>query len=434
MAVEIKMPHLSQTTEEVRLIRWLVKEGDTVSRGEALCEVENDKTTMEVESFAPGTVLQLYGEPDSLIEAGTVIALLGEPRERASAAAGKREKAAPEREQPSGVAEPAPTAPDAASPAAWAAVSTAVSPTLSPAGTSVKGAGREAAVGSAVRTLGPLPAGVRATHLVQNIARKRGIDLARLRGSGARGLITKKDLETFLEESTARAVAPPVSAAAHTGTLSEHQAALGRNLQAAKSQIPHYYLTMRIDCEALLSIREASRRPDGQKRSLNAILLHAVARALRRHPRCNALFRSGQLQVSPEINLGLAMAADQELYVPVIRQADSKGIDTIDQELQGLLEKVQSGRLKPEDSRDGTFTVSNLGMYPVEQFTAIINPPQVAILAFGRIGRALEVDESGAIRVRSVCTVSGSFDHRALNGAQAAAFLGEVKKIIEEEL
>jgi pyruvate dehydrogenase E2 component (dihydrolipoamide acetyltransferase) len=408
MAVEIKMPRLSQTTEEVRLIRWLVKEGDTLSRGQALCEVENDKTTMEVESFAQGTVLQLYGEPDSMIEAGTVIALLGEPGEKASTAAGKR-----------GKAEPAAAAP----------------PVLPAGGTST---GTGAVFVSAVHTLGPLPSGVRATHLVQNIAGKLGIDLTQVRGSGARGLITKKDLETFLDGSTARAASPPaslsVSAAADPVSLSEHQAALGRNLQAAKSQIPHYYLATRIDCEALLAIRETSHRPDGQKPSLNAILLHTVARALERHPRCNAWFRGGQLQVSSEINLGLAVAADQELYVPVIRRADSKEIGTIDRELQDLLEKVQDGRLKPEDSRDGTFTVSNLGMYPVDQFTAIINPPQVAILAFGRIGRALEVDESGAIRVRSVCTVTGSFDHRAVNGAQAAAFLGEVKKIIEEEL
>jgi pyruvate dehydrogenase E2 component (dihydrolipoamide acetyltransferase) len=388
MAVEIKMPRLSQTTEVVRLIRWLVKEGDTLSRGQALCEVENDKTTMEVESFASGKVLQLYGEPDSVIEAGAVIALLGEPGEKASVA----KEASP---------------------------SEAIA---------------EVSVGSAVAALGTLPAGVRATHLVQNIAWKQGIDLTRVRGSGARGLITKKDLEAFLESSAKQTADPSVLAAAEAETLSEHQVALGHNLQAAKSRIPHYYLATRIDCQGLLSLREANRRPGEEKRSLNAILLHAVARALRRHPRCNAWFRSGQLELQPEINLGLAVAADLDLYVPVIRNVDSKGIETIDQELQGLLEKTYAGQLKPTDLRDGTFTVTNLGMYPVDQFTAIINPPQVAILAFGRIGRALEMDDSGAIGVRSVCTVTASFDHRAVNGVQGAAFLGEVKKIIEEEL
>jgi pyruvate dehydrogenase E2 component (dihydrolipoamide acetyltransferase) len=409
MAVEITMPRLSQTTEEVRLIRWLVNEGDTLSRGQALCEVENDKTTMEVESFAAGTVLQLYGEPDSVIEAGTVIALLGEPAERASVPEEEPEKPTRALGQTAGAAELSPAAADTVSPA-------------------------DASAGDAVRTLGPLPSGVRATRLVQNIARKRGVDLTKVRGSGARGLITNKDLEAFVAASTAGAVTPSAETLTATESLSEHQVVLGRNLQAAKSQIPHYYLTTRIDCEALLSIREVSRRPDGQKCSLNAILLHAVARALRRHPRLNAWFRNGQLQLNSEINLGLAVSVDEELYVPVIRQADSKGIVRIDQELQILLDKAQSGRLKPKDLRDGTCTLSNLGMYPVEQFTAIINPPQVAILAFGRIGKAPEVDESGAIRVRRVCTVTGSFDHRAVNGAQGAAFLTELKKIIEEEL
>jgi pyruvate dehydrogenase E2 component (dihydrolipoamide acetyltransferase) len=399
MAVEITMPRLSQTTEEVRLIRWLVGVGDTLIKGQALCEVENDKTTMEVESFAAGTVLELYGEPDSVIDAGTVIALLGEPGERVAAV--------PEQ------------------PAAVDSVGT--------------GTAAEAAVGSALQTPGSLPEGVRATRLVQNIAGKRGIDLSQVLGSGAGGLITKKDLEAFLEVSTARAAAPSVQpsdsvVAADIGMISEHQAALGRHLQAAKSRIPHYYITSRIDCETLLVRRGASRRPNGKKHSLDAYLLHAVARALKRHPRCNAWFRSGQLQLRSEINLGLAVAADQELYVPVIRGVDSKRIETIDRELRVLLEKVHSGGLKPEDSRDGTFTVTNLGMYPVDQFTAIINPPQVAILAFGRISKAPEVDESGVIRVRNLCTVTGSFDHRVVNGAQGAAFLGEVKKTIEEEL
>jgi pyruvate dehydrogenase E2 component (dihydrolipoamide acetyltransferase) len=416
MAIEIKMPRLSQTTEEVRLIRWLIKEGDTLTKGQALCEVENDKTTMEVESFAAGTVLQLYGEPDSLIEAGTVIALLGEPGEKAEAA------------QSSGVAEPSSNASDT--------TAQPIPPTHSSVEYARTGTAAEAAAGSAIRASGLLPGGVRATRLVQNIARKWGIDLTQVRGSGARGLITKKDLETFLKGSEALAVAPPAEpfdlvVETDSGTISEHQAALGRNLQAAKSQIPHYYLTTRIDCEAL--IRESDLRPNGKKRSLNAYLLYTVAQALKRHPRCNARFRSGQLQLSSEINLGLAVAADQELYVPVIRGADSKKIGVIDRELQDLLKKIRSGDLKPEDSRDGTFTVTNLGMYPVDQFTAILNPPQVAILAFGQIGKALEVDESGAIRVRSICTVTGSFDHRVVNGAQGAAFLTEVKKIIEEE-
>lgn len=384
MPVEITMPKLSQTTEEVRLIRWLVQTGDTINKGDPLCEVENDKTTMEVESFAGGTVLSLSGEPDSMIVAGTVIAVLGEPGKKASDAT------------------------------------------------------------AAVR-LGPLPAGVNASHLVQNIANKKGIDLSRVKGTGSGGRITKKDLETFLESgmesplaaaSAAAAVEPAATgAAAAPGTyLSENQKMIGRNLQVSKAKIPHYYLKISILSDSLLSWRQANILPDGSRVSINAILIYAAARALKRFPRLNACFRESQMQLNPEINVGLAVSAGEDLYVPVVRGAGEKGIQEIDQELKWLVAKAQNGRLEPEDLNGGTFTVSNLGMYPVDEFCAIISPPQVAILAFGRIRKEVVVDVQGAIQIRSTCVATGSFDHRIVNGAQGAAFLAEVKKIVEEEL
>lgn len=384
MPVEITMPKLSQTTEEVRLIRWLVQTGDTINKGDPLCEVENDKTTMEVESFAGGTVLSLSGEPDSMIVAGTVIAVLGEPGKKASDAT------------------------------------------------------------AAVR-LGPLPAGVNASHLVQNIANKKGIDLSRVKGTGSGGRITKKDLETFLESgmesplaaaSAAAAVEPAATgAAAAPGTyLSENQKMIGRNLQVSKAKIPHYYLKISILSDSLLSWRQANILPDGSRVSINAILIYAAARALKRFPRLNACFRESQMQLNPEINVGLAVSAGEDLYVPVVRGAGEKGIQEIDQELKWLVAKAQNGRLEPEDLNGGTFTVSNLGMYPVDEFCAIISPPQVAILAFGRIRKEVVVDAQGAIQIRSTCVATGSFDHRIVNGAQGAAFLAEVKKIVEEEL
>ncbi len=384
MPVEITMPKLSQTTEEVRLIRWLVQTGDTINKGEPLCEVENDKTTMEVESFAGGTVLSLSGEPDSMIVAGTVIAVLGEPGKKASDA-------------------------------------------------------------TAAARLGSLPAGVNASHLVQNIANKKGIDLSRVKGTGSGGRITKKDLETFLESgmesplaaaSAAAAVEPAATgAAAAPGTyLSENQKMIGRNLQVSKAKIPHYYLKISILSDSLLSWRQANILPDGSRVSINAILIYAAARALKRFPRLNACFRESQMQLNPEINVGLAVSAGEDLYVPVVRGAGEKGIQEIDQELKWLVAKAQNGRLEPEDLNGGTFTVSNLGMYPVDEFCAIISPPQVAILAFGRIRKEVVVDAQGAIQIRSTCVATGSFDHRIVNGAQGAAFLAEVKKIVEEEL
>ncbi len=437
MAVEITMPKLSQTTEEVRLIRWLVQPGDTVNKGDPLCEVENDKTTMEVESFAGGTVLSLSGTADSMIAAGTVIAVLGGPGKKAADTAA----------------------------AATADVATSVETAAAAGSTAASPSGPEPGdPATAAGGLGPLPAGVNASHLVQNIANKKGIDLSRVKGTGPRGRITKKDLETFLESgmesSPAAAIAavgvePPAPAAATAtaataattaaavepaatsvpGTyLSENQKMIGHNLQASKARIPHYYLKISILSDLLLSWRQANILPDGSRVSINSILIYAAARALKRFPRLNACFRESQMQLNPEINVGLAVSAGEDLYVPVVRGAGEKGIQEIDRELKWLVSKTQNGRLEPEDLNGGTFTVSNLGMYPVDEFCAIISPPQVAILAFGRIRKEVVVDGQGAMQIRSTCVATGSFDHRVVNGAQGAAFLAEVKKIVEEEL
>jgi pyruvate dehydrogenase E2 component (dihydrolipoamide acetyltransferase) len=448
MAIEIKMPKLGQTTDEVHLVRWLVSEGDTVAKGQPLCEAENDKTTMDVESYAAGTVLRLSVEPDTVIPAGTVIAVLGEPGEKPDS--GKPKPPAPAETEPTSAAPPQ------ASPG---------SPPTSPG--SLPSAARSAAAGAPgarSAAAGPpgalprdaLPPGVRATRLVQNIARKRGVELTRVRGTGARGLITKRDVEAYLQGGAAAAAGDARSAeataagtvggreiptavggtagAAGGSALSNRQLALGRNLQASKSRIPHYYLKATVFCERLLSWRDTNLLPDGGRVSIDALLASACARALARHPTLNAAFRDDGLHPNPRVHVGVAVSAGAELYVPVIRDADRRDVREIDRELRFLAAKARSGRLAPEEERGGTFTLTNLGMYPVEEFGAIINPPQVAILAFARIAGRLEVDDSGAMRVRQACTATGSFDHRAVNGAQGAAFLAELKKIVEEEL
>jgi pyruvate dehydrogenase E2 component (dihydrolipoamide acetyltransferase) len=425
MAVEIPMPRLSQTTDEVRLIRWLVKEGDRIRKGQALCEVENDKTTMEVESFAAGTVLRLAGEPDSVIGAGSVIAVLGEPGERVPAAspAGAAAASAPALTAPSPRAPVAPTvatgatAPGAATP----------EPVPRPAGQA------------------PLPDGVRATPLVRNLARKHGVDLAQVRGTGARGLITREDLDAWLRAggvAAAAAVAGPTTAipaapapaAPSAIPLSVHQKAVARAVTAAKTQVPHYYLKTRVFADRLLAWRAANRRPDGDAVAIDAILVWACARALLRHPRINGTFREEHILSSPQAHVGVAVAAGEELHVPVVHQAEAKDIRDIDRELALLAAKAQAGRLAPSDLAGGTFTLTNLGMYPVEEFAAVLNAPQLAIVAAGRIRKELTVSEDESLRVRSLLTLTGSFDHRGVNGAQGAAFLAEVKNILEEEL
>ncbi len=427
MAVEIPMPRLSQTTDEVKLIRWLVKPGDAVAKGQALAEVENDKTTMEVESFAAGTVLRLSGEPDSMIAAGSVIAVLGEPGERPEAGAAGTAPAPPGR-TPASPPAPAPTgAPGLASAAA--------------------------------------AEGVLATPLVRNLARKHGVDLGRVRGTGARGLITRADLDSYLRApstppSSAPATAPSASQSAAPSAapaqavrqaagapqepglpaevvevpLSAHQRAVARAVTAAKSQVPHYYLRTRIGADRLQAWRETHRRADGRKVAVDAILAWACARALARHPRLNGTLSGERLRLEPQVHIGVAVAAGEELHVPVVRQAQLKDIAELDRELAGLVDKARAGRLAAADLSGGTFTLTNLGMYPVEDFAAVLNAPQVAIAAAGRIGREIAVAEDGSFRARSALSLTGSFDHRAVNGAQGAAFLAEIKRILEEEL
>jgi len=395
MAVEIPMPRLSQTTDEVRLIRWLVAVGDSVRKGQALCEVENDKTTMEVESFAAGTVLRLEGEPDAIVAAGTLIAVLGEAAGTPAREPGER---AP-------TAAPAPVAPAPA-------------------------------------------AGVRATPLVRNLARKHGVELARVRGTGARGLITREDLDAHLRAgrgrdaevpaaSAAQAPAPPAPSAPGAAAevpLSVHQRAVARAVTLSKTQVPHYYLKVRVDADRLLAWRQANRRADGEKVSVDAVLVWSCARALTRHPRLNGTFAGERLLLVPHADVGVAVAAGEELHVPVVRQAQAKDIREIDRELALLAAKAKAGRLESAEVSGGSFTLTNLGMYPVEEFAAVLNAPQLAILAAGRIGRELAVAEDGSFRARSAVTLTGSFDHRGVNGAQGAAFLAEIKRILEEEL
>jgi pyruvate dehydrogenase E2 component (dihydrolipoamide acetyltransferase) len=272
--------------------------------------------------------------------------------------------------------------------------------------------------------------------LVRNLAHKHGVDLTRVRGTGARGLITREDLEAWLRGPGAQAERPAAAPAACLTEvpLSPHQRAVARAVTLSKTQVPHYYLKARIGADRLASWRQANRRADGEKVAVDAMLVWACARALARHPRLNGSFREERLRLAGDADVAVAVAAGEELHVPVIRRAQVKDIREIDRELGLLAAHARAGSLKPEDIAGGSVTITNLGMYPVEEFAAVLNAPQLCILAAGRIGREIAVAEDGSFRARSAFTLTGSFDHRGVNGAQGAAFLAEVKKILEEEL
>jgi pyruvate dehydrogenase E2 component (dihydrolipoamide acetyltransferase) len=391
MATEIRMPKLAQTTDELRFIRWLVAEGEAIEKGQPICEVENDKAVMEVESFTSGTVLRLQAAPDAIVPAGAVIAVVGRPGEKIQS--------------------------------------------------------------------GALSEGVRATPLVRNLARKRGVELARVRGTGPAGLITKADLEAHLAPggthaapgtsaeagATGAAVVPGVpgapeasaSAVRPEAALSPWQRSVGRRMSQSKREAPHYYLGLTVFMERLLERRAESAAGGGKTLSVNALFVYALSRILQRFPGLNALYANEELRPGARVNVGFAVASgaeSEELYVPVVHGAEGKDLRRIDAEVKELTARAGRGELEAADMADGTFTITNLGAYAVEEFYPILNPPQVGIIAIGAIRRRLDASEEGTIRVRSACTITGSFDHRAVNGAQAARFLQALKGFVEEEI
>jgi len=397
MATELTMPHLSQTTDEVRLIRWIVEEGDSVQMGDSLCEVETDKVTMEVESFTAGTVLKLHAKPDEIVRAGTVIAVVGAPGEKVGASDRKlsdegtpkaeRDKIKKEEKAPLNIG--------------------------------------ETSVPSYVKT----PDGVVATPIVRNIAQKRMIDLTMVRGTGAGGLITKNDLEQY---SQSRKDDVFLSTGGEI-SLSSNQSAVARNLVKSKAEIPHFYLKMQVFAERLMSLRERKSK-DGKRISVYSIFIYSVAKALREFRGLNGYLKDNKLIISDRVNVCFAVAVGDELYAPVVGDADRKGIGEIDIEVKSLISKAQKGALEPEDIAGGTFTVSNLGMYPIDEFYAVINYPQAGILAMGNIRKTAYIDEANTISIQTVTTLTGSFDHRIVNGAKGAAFLARCKKVLEEEI
>jgi pyruvate dehydrogenase E2 component (dihydrolipoamide acetyltransferase) len=493
MAVEIRMPHLSQTTDEVRFIRWLVQEGSKVNKGDPICEVETDKVTTVVESFEDGTVLKLLALPDTVVYAGTIIAIIGEPGEKFKL---------PEQGLPEGITKEGVDRTSVQFEARGISEKELKTPEqgfeakgvsyMLGKGEPSKGEAEGDILGKSFseRSILGRPEGlefygdatvsgvreereIKATPLVINIAKKKGIDLRKVRGSGPRGLITKQDLEDYeasIEKVSAEKVPPEKVFLEDVATgkvypggraeglteyekaevpqelyqplvqepgikeikLTRNQLATGRNLLKSKTTIPHYYIKTDVFTDGVLRWRLRYTGKDGGKASVYSFLIYAAARALRQHPRLNSYIKDDRLILFDRVNVGFAVSRGEELYVPVVRDADSKSIEEIDREVKWLIAKIQNNRIEQADISGGTFTVTNLGPYQVDEFYAIINPPQAGILAVGRMRKTLFIDDSGAMSIKTACTVTGSFDHRIVNGAAAAAFLDHFKKIIEE--
>lgn len=413
MAVDVIMPAMGATQETGRLVRWLKQEGASVVEGEALMEVETDKSVVEVEAPATGVLAHVAASPGDDVPVGQVIALIVRPDEVPSpsseASRKRRRLASARRDSSPGGETPAPPP--------WPREASDRRPK--------KPAARAAAAPAPRRTTGRTPASPAARRL----AVERGVDLARVTGTGPEGAVVARDvLSAASEASTA------VASDAASGSVPLHRMrhVIGERMTQSKRTAPHFYLNMDVDMTGV-EARRSELRQQGVRPapSINDFVLRAVSRALSESPAMNAVLTDRGLERFTEVNLGVAMALEDGLVAPVIRNADRLGLRELARRSRELASRARSGKLEPADCEGGAFTVSNLGMFGVDSFAAIINPPQSGILAVGRAAPRV-VPRGQDIAVRSMMTLTLSADHRVVDGAIGARFLQRVKQHLEE--
>ena len=420
MASRVVMPKLSDTMEEGKILRWLKKEGDKVETGQTLAEVETDKATVEMEAYTNGVVRKLIAKEGDTIPIGAMIAVIGSPDEDISAlleVGGVR------------AGTPAPAAappPQAQAPAPREAPRPA--PPRRPAPPPAPATQAEAPGAEGGR-------GLRASPLALRMAADAGIDIGTLKGTGPQGRIIRRDIEAALEQAKAPAAAPPPAqpiGEVQEIELSSMRRTIARRLVQSKAPVPHFYLTVDVRMERAWEAYKAL-RDENYPVSLNDVVVKATASALRRHPEMNASFAGDRVRQYTRVHIGIAVALEDGLITPVIRDADSKSLLDIAQEARELAERARARRLQPHEYTGGTFSISNLGMMGIEEFSAIINPPEAGILAVGAV-REVPVVEGGEVRVGRRMKLTLSVDHRVADGAQGARFLQTLTRMLENPL
>ena len=404
----LRMPKMSDTMTEGVIAQWLMKVGDQVSSGDILAEVETDKATMELESYDDGTLLYTAASAGSAVEVDGIIAIIGEENADYEALLQSENKVAQKAETVVAAAVPAPV---------------------------------EASIVSAA----PVPASdgrVLASPLAKKMAQDKGIDLGTIPGSGDGGRIVKKDVETF--EPAMAKTAPvagtpenyvkPVVIGAEASediALTQMRKVIASRLSESKFSAPHFYLTMEINMDKAMAARVSMNEVSPVKISFNDIVLKAVASAIRQHPDVNVSWLEDKMQKHQHIHIGVAVAIPDGLVVPVVKFADNKSLAHISSEVKDLAQRAVAKKLAPEEFTGNTFSISNLGMFGVEEFTAIINPPNACILAIGGIKEAVIV-KNGVMNPGHTMKVTLSCDHRAVDGAVGAAFLKSLKGLLED--
>ncbi|HEU5199047.1 MAG TPA: dihydrolipoamide acetyltransferase family protein [Ktedonobacterales bacterium] len=440
---KVLLPKLGDM-EEGQILKWLKQEGDEVKKGEPIAEIETEKTSMEMESFVSGTLRKILVPVGQTVPVGAEIALVGDPNEPLEAA---------------------PAAPAATSaPAQGAYPQPDLKPSKASTGPVSNGNGRAAQAPAQTQQPQPVaqaaaqaPAAEGERIFISPIARRivaeHNLDISRIHGTGPNGRIIREDVESFMREQPAAAqveaplpafVAAPVAPAALPGEeveavpLTNMRKTIARRLTASMQQAPHFYLTIDVDMGKAGVLRSqingfAQTEKEPIKVSFNDLIIKAVARAITRMPEINVSFDGDKLLFKKHINIGMAVALEAGLIVPVIHDADHKGVLEIARESRRLVDAAKNNKLKPDDLQGGTFSVSNLGMFGIEQFTAVINPPESAILAVGAIVPTPVVVD-GQVTVRERMKLTLSIDHRAIDGATGARYLQELKRLLEEPM
>ncbi len=438
----VVMPKMGDTMEEGKVITWRKHEGDVVAKGDALAEIETEKVNIEAEAFAAGTLRKIIAPEGATVPVGQPIALIGEPAEPIPAEFGGAPQASAQASA-SAPAAAASTQGASAEPTAQAARS---SQAAQPALASVA-----VANGHVAETPASNGARLFISPLARHIAAEHNLDIARIHGTGPGGRVIRDDVLATLQTGQAPTLAgaaeavPPGIAAAAAGPeveaipLSQMRKTIAKRLQQSMQTAPHFYVTVSVDATRLMQLRAqineyAATLAEPVKASVNDIVVKAVAATLTRMPAVNVSFDGERILYKKRINIGMAVALEQGLIVPVVRDADKRGLLDLARESRRLAVAARDGKLKAEELQGGTFTVSNLGMYDVESFTAIINPPESAILAVGAIIPTPVATADRQVVVRDQMKLTLSSDHRALDGAVAARFLQQLKQLLEQPM
>jgi len=430
MAEKIEMPKLSDTMEEGVIASWNVKEGDKVESGDVIAEVETDKATMEVEVFDAGTILKILVNEGDAVPLGGTMAIIGEEGEDISDLLGGDEEESKEQESEAKSEEKSASENGESKKEAFDPILGDIDKKKESAGEKEESNESSASSEDDGR--------IKASPLARNMAKEKGINLSDVQGSGPDGRVIKKDIEEY-EPSEKSSTPSTVDVPSFEDTESEDvkvsqmRKAIARRLSESKFSNPHFYETIDVDMESAIAARKKLNEVSEVKISFNDIVVKAASAALRRHPDVNSSWLGDKIRKHGDVNVAVAVAIDEGLMTPVINHSDKKNLRQISVETKELAGKARDRKLQPEEMEGSTFTISNLGMFGIEEFTAIINPPNACILAVGAI-RDVPVVKDGEVVPGKRMKMTLSSDHRIVDGAKAAAFLNTMQQMLENPL